>query len=61
VIARQQVQRQMATHLLDRVFGGSARGMLMEMLGARRTSKKELAELRQILEDHEKGQKGTGR
>ena len=60
-VARQQVQRQMASHVLDRVFGGSARGMLMEMLGAKRTSRKEIAELRQILEDHEKAQKGYRR
>ena len=60
-IARQQVQREMATHILHRVFGGSAQGMLLEMLGAKRSSKKDLAELRQILEDHEKGRKGNPR
>jgi predicted transcriptional regulator len=60
-VERRLVQRQMASHVLERVFGGSARGMLMEMLGAKRTTKKELAELRQILEDHEKAQKGNRR
>src|SRR5262245_52920492 len=44
-VARNQVQRQMTTHLLDRVFGGSARGMLLEALGAGKVSKKELAEI----------------
>lgn len=60
-VARNQVQRQMTTHLLDRVFGGSARSMLMEALGAKKVSKKEIAELRQMIDDFEKSQKGTKR
>jgi predicted transcriptional regulator len=54
---RERVQRQLAAHLMDRVFGGSARNLLQGALDARKTSKKELAELRQILEDYEKGRK----
>ena len=54
---RGAVLQQMAVHLMDRVFGGSARELLMGALGGRRASKKELAELRQILSDHEKGTK----
>src|SRR5262245_51818796 len=54
-IQREQVQQQMAAHLMDRVFGGSARGLLQGALGVKRASKKELAELRQIIEEHEKG------
>jgi BlaI family penicillinase repressor len=57
VIKREEVQQQMAAHLMDRVFGGSARSLLMGALGARRASKKELAELRQMLDEYEKGQK----
>jgi predicted transcriptional regulator len=63
-VARNQVQRQMTTHLIDRVFGGSARGMLMEALGSKKVSKKDLAELRQLIDDFEKGsgnQKGSRR
>lgn len=60
-VARNQVQRQMTTHLMDRVFGGSARSMLMEALGAKKVSKKEIAELRQMIDDFEKSQKGTKR
>jgi predicted transcriptional regulator len=56
-VARTEVQRQMTTHLIDRVFGGSARGMLMEALGAKKVSKKDLAELRQMIDDFEKGSK----
>jgi len=56
-VSKSQVQRQMTTHLMNRVFGGSARGMLMEALGAGRVSKKELAEIRQMIDDYEKGKK----
>ena len=56
-VARNQVQRQMTTHLIDRVFGGSARSMLMEALGARKVSKKDLAEMRQMIDDFDKRSK----
>lgn len=56
-LPRERVQRQMAGLLMDRVFGGSTRSLLQGALSAKKTSKKELAELRQILEDYEKGQK----
>src|SRR5262249_29573217 len=56
-ITREQAQRQIAGHLLNRVFGGSARSLLVGALGAKRTSKKELAELRQLLEEHERESK----
>ena len=54
---RGKVQQQLAAHLMNRVFGGSAQELLVGALGGRRASKKELAELRQILADHEKGTK----
>jgi BlaI family penicillinase repressor len=54
-ITREQAQQQMAGHLLNRVFGGSAKSLLLGALGAKRTSKKELAELRQLLDEHERG------
>lgn len=51
---REWTQRQLAGDLLDRAFGGSARGLLLGALSARRTSKKELAELRRLLGEYEK-------
>jgi len=60
-VARDRVQRQITTHLIDRVFGGSARGMLMQVLGAKKVSKKELGEMRRMIDDFEKGRKGTKR
>jgi len=52
---REWTQRQLAGDLLDRAFEGSAKGLLLGALSARRTSKKELAELRRLLGEYEKG------
>ena len=48
-------QRQLAGDLLQRAFAGSAKGLLMGALSARKASKEELAELRQLLDEFEKG------
>ena len=50
-------QQQLAGDLLRRAFNGSARGLLMGALSARKTSKTELAELRKLLDEYEKGAK----
>jgi BlaI family penicillinase repressor len=56
-VERTEAQQQMVAHLMDRAFGGSARDLLLGALGAKRTSKKELADLKRLIEDHEKGKK----
>jgi predicted transcriptional regulator len=48
-------QRQLAGDLLERVFSGSAKGLLVGALSARKTSKKELAEIRKLLDEYEEG------
>jgi BlaI family transcriptional regulator, penicillinase repressor len=48
-------QKQLAGDLLQRAFNGSAARMLQGALSARKTSKKELAELRRLIDEHEKG------
>jgi len=48
-------QRQLAGDLLERAFGGSAKSLVMGALAARKTSKKELAEIRKLLDDYERG------
>jgi BlaI family transcriptional regulator, penicillinase repressor len=48
-------QRQLAGDLLMRAFNGSARNLMMGALSSRKASKKELAELRKLLDDYEKG------
>ena len=50
-------QQQLAGDLLRRAFNGSARSLLMGALSARKTSKTELAELRKLLDEYEKGAK----
>jgi predicted transcriptional regulator len=52
---REWTQKQIAGDLLQRAFGGSARSLLMGALSARRASKDELAAIRQLLDEYEKG------
>jgi BlaI family penicillinase repressor len=47
-------QRQLAGDLLQRAFGGSARGLMLGALSSRKASKQELAELRTLLDEYEK-------
>ncbi len=54
---REFTQRQLAGDLLQRVFGGSAKGLFLGALSAQKTSKKELAELRKLLDEHQRGRK----
>jgi|SRR5579871_276863 len=51
---REITQRQLAGDLLQRAFAGSAKGLLMGALSARKASRQELAELRKLLDDYEK-------
>jgi BlaI family penicillinase repressor len=52
---REWTQRQLAGDLLQRGFDGSARTLMMGALSARKASKEELAEMRKLLEEYEKG------
>ena len=52
---REITQRQLAGDLLQRAFNGSAGSMLLGALAARKASKKELDELRRLLDEYEKG------
>lgn len=52
---REWTQRQLAGDLLQRAFGGSAKNLLMGALSARKASKKDLAELRKLLDEYERG------
>jgi BlaI family transcriptional regulator, penicillinase repressor len=54
---REWTQRQIAGDLLERAFGGSAKSLVMGALAARKTSKTELAEIRKLLDEYEKGVK----
>lgn len=52
-----QVQQQLVGHLLDRAFGGSARQLVMQALAAKKSSPAELAEIRKLIDEMEKGDK----
>jgi predicted transcriptional regulator len=51
---KEWTQQQLAGDLLQRAFGGSARSLMVGALSSRRASKKELAELRKMLDEFEK-------
>jgi predicted transcriptional regulator len=54
---REWTQRQLAGDLLQRVFSGSAKALFVGALAAGRASKKELAEIRNLLDEYEAGTK----
>ncbi len=53
--APEWTQRQLAGDLLQRAFNGSARSLMLGALSSRKASKLELAELRKLLNEYEKG------
>lgn len=54
---REWTQQRLAADLLQRAFGGSASNLLLGALSSRKASRQELAELRRILDEYEKGAK----
>jgi len=54
---RERTQQQLAGDLLQRAFAGSAKSLLMGALSATKTSKRELAELRKMIEEYERSAK----
>ena len=56
-LTERQTQRQLVTDLLERAFDGSASELVMQALAAKKTSRKELAEIRKLL-DQKRGGRG---
>ncbi len=54
---REWTQQQLAGDLLQRGFGWSMKHLFTGALAARKASKQELAELRKLLDDYEKGKR----
>jgi predicted transcriptional regulator len=52
---REWTQSQLAGDLLQRAFAGSARGLMLGALSAKKATKAELAELRKLLDEYEGG------
>lgn len=51
---REWTQQQLAGHLLERAFSGSAKALLVGALSAKKTTKSDLAELRKLLDEYAK-------
>ena len=56
-IPQQQTQRQLVTDLVRRVFDNSAAQLVMHALASEKTSPEELAQIRQLLDELERGGK----
>ena len=52
---QEQTQRQLVGDLIDRAFGGSASSLVMQALSARKASREELAQIRELLDEYERG------
>jgi predicted transcriptional regulator len=50
-------QQQLVTDLLEKVFDGSASKLVMQALASRKTSRKELAEIRKLLDQQRGGRR----
>jgi len=57
VHSRELIQQQLAGDLLQRGFDWSMKNFLIGALSARKATKEELAELRKLLDDYEKGKR----
>jgi len=54
-LPKEQTQRQLARNLLQRAFDGSAKNLVLGALSSQKVSPGELAEIRRMLDDFEKG------
>jgi BlaI family penicillinase repressor len=50
----EKTKRQLAADVLHRVFGGSASELMLHALQGRKTSRKEIEELRRLLDEYER-------
>ncbi|MCA1557353.1 MAG: BlaI/MecI/CopY family transcriptional regulator [Acidobacteria bacterium] len=55
--AEDETQRQLLSDLLDRAFQGSATKLVMQALSSKKASREELAEIRSMLDELERGKK----
>ncbi|HKW97467.1 MAG TPA: BlaI/MecI/CopY family transcriptional regulator [Bryobacteraceae bacterium] len=54
-VPQQETQRQMVRDLLHRAFDDSAAQLVMQALASKKTSPEELAQIRQLLDEFERG------
>ena len=55
--AQDETQRQLLSDLLDRAFNGSPTKLVMQALSSKKASREELAEIRHMLDELERGKK----
>ncbi|MBN1117737.1 MAG: BlaI/MecI/CopY family transcriptional regulator [Bacteroidales bacterium] len=55
-IPKTDTQQNLINRLVDSAFGGSASSLVMQLLGNKKTSEKELNEIKRIIEEIEKNQ-----
>ncbi len=55
-VTRNRTQRQLVGDMLEQVFDGSAQQLVMQALSAKKSSPAELAEIRNLLDELERGQ-----
>jgi predicted transcriptional regulator len=56
-VPKEQTQRQMVRELLRRAFNDSASQLVMQALASKKASPEELAEIRQLLDNYERGKR----
>jgi len=54
-LPKEQTQQQLTKNLLQRAFNGSAKNLVLGALSSQRVSSAELAEIRQMIDEFEKG------
>ena len=54
-LSREHTQQHLAGNLLQRAFDGSAKNLVLGALSSKKVTATELAEIRQMLDDYEKG------
>ena len=55
--AQDETQRQLLSDLLDRAFNGSPTKLVMQALSSKKASREELAEIRRMLDELERGKR----
>jgi|SRR5579883_3476761 len=56
-LQREQAQRTLVADLLDRAFEGSMSRLVLQALSSRKATARELAEIRKVLKEYERGAK----
>jgi BlaI family penicillinase repressor len=57
-VPREQMQQRIAGDLMERVFGGSAKGLILGALGVKPVGAGELAEIRRMIEGLDRKKRG---